>query len=619
MEIKAKVKSITKLKDYFFLVPDYQREYVWQPDDQVEQFIIDIDNEYDANTSLQKSYFIGSIIIVENKGKFDVIDGQQRLTTLILSLCAFRDLLKPLELDTKQEKYLQTIKELLSDFDIAADETKLRLELQYEESKDFLNKIIEDEKYTGDITPSINKMEKAYMKLYSHFEYYLKDSLDSLISYARYFLTKIELVVIESENLSSALKIFETINQRGVGLNAMDLVKNLLFSEAKESEFQKIKDTWKEIIYSLQKCNEDGSPLRFLRYFLMARYHDGVIREDDIYKWIISPEGKKATNYEREPLRFAKELQKIAKRYADLVVATELIKDGGEYPMVSNIGFVNKYKSRQHLILLLALDSSAKKPVIEYLAKQIESFFFYSNTMGIQAKTNEGLFAKWAKELRGKDSVEEIRNVINSTLMPYIVGKIPQFKSDFLNINHRAYNPLYRLRYVLGKIENTVLSKAGLPLKGNDFFYDLQIEHIFPQTPKEGILPEEFIDTDEYYSNVYKLGNIILLESTINQAVNNFNNLANDWFEKKQAEYIKSDVVTTNLMHHEYSIGKNTAINKFKLNYGYTFNDWTKQSLQNRQKILLELAFEAWKINDIRIDKAKLEEPKTIIDNVLLS
>lgn len=46
MKIDAKVQSISKLKDYFFLVPDYQREYVWKPDDEVEQFLIDIENEY---------------------------------------------------------------------------------------------------------------------------------------------------------------------------------------------------------------------------------------------------------------------------------------------------------------------------------------------------------------------------------------------------------------------------------------------------------------------------------------------------------------------------------------------------------------------------------------------
>ncbi|MEN9446071.1 MAG: hypothetical protein RL728_583, partial [Bacteroidota bacterium] len=278
MDIKAQVKSIEKLKDYFFLVPDYQREYVWKPDDQVEQFIMDIDNEFEDGKANQKSYFIGSIIIVKNKEKYDVIDGQQRLTTTILSLCAFRDLLKPIKNQLNQvgEEYYKLIESLLFSFDISSNEMQLRLELQYEESKDYLSKLILGNDYNDEYTPSIKKMEQAYEKLKSHFETYLKEGLDHLTNFTRYFLTKIELVVIESENLSSALKIFETINQRGAGLNAMDLVKNLLFSQAKESEFQNIKDTWKDITLNLQSCKEENSPLRFLRYFLMARYHDGI-------------------------------------------------------------------------------------------------------------------------------------------------------------------------------------------------------------------------------------------------------------------------------------------------------------------------------------------------------
>jgi uncharacterized protein with ParB-like and HNH nuclease domain len=603
MDIKAEVKSISKLKDYFFLVPDYQREYVWKADDQVEQFLIDIENEFEPNSNNQKSYFIGSVIIVENNGKFDVIDGQQRLTTIILSLCAFRDLLKPLELDAKQKKYLQTIEELLSDFDINTDETKLRLELQYEESKDFLSKLIQNQPFEEEETASIKKMKAAYERLKAHFGLYLHESIESLISFARFFLTKIELVLIESENLSSALKIFETINQRGAGLNAMDLVKNLLFSKANEIDFQKIKETWKEITSNLQSCKEDNSPLRFLRYFLMARYYNGIMREDDIYKWIISPEGKSATKYESQPLLFANELKKISKRYSDLVIATELVKDGGNYPNNTNIGFVNKYKSRQHLILLLALDLNCAKDEIEYLGEQIESFFFYSNTIGIQAKNNERLFALWAGKIRGLKTIEEIKIVIDNTMIPYIKEKVGQFKSEFLNIRHSSYNPLYRLRYVLGKIENTILIKSGLPVKGKDFLDNLQIEHILPQTPKDGILPDEFKDKDEYYNMVFKLGNVTLLEGTINQAVNNFNDLRNDWFEKKQEEYVKSNIISTNLLNDKFSIGNNTGLNRFKSDYNYSFEVWNKESIINRQEILLELVFETWRFNDKRIDK----------------
>ncbi|WP_199767875.1 DUF262 domain-containing protein [Chryseobacterium sp. Leaf394] len=315
MEIDAQVKSISKLKDYFFIVPDYQREYVWKPEDQVEQFLIDIDNEYDEDVTKQKGYFIGSIIIVANKEKFDVIDGQQRLTTIILTLCAFRDLLQGVDLDRKQEQYLKNIEELLSDFDMDSDETQMRLELQYEESKGYLESLISKTDFTDLKSPSIIKMEQAYYKIKNHLETYLNDSVESITNYAKYFLTKIELVLIESENLSSALKIFETINQRGAGLNAMDLVKNLLFSKAKPADFNHIKDIWKEIVHNLQKCKEDNTPLRFLRYFLMSRYYDGILREDDIYKWFLSEKGKNDTKYETQPLIFAKELKKMSKRY----------------------------------------------------------------------------------------------------------------------------------------------------------------------------------------------------------------------------------------------------------------------------------------------------------------
>src|SRR5690606_41540666 len=85
-------------------------------------------------------------------------------------------------------------------------------------------------------------------------------------------------------------------------------------------------------------------------------------------------------------------------------------------------------------------------------------------------RSSDLLFAKWSLQLREVNSIDEIKTVLNETMRPYIYEKIGEFKSAFLNIRHSSYNPLYRLRYVLGKIENTVLSKSGLPLKGHKFF-----------------------------------------------------------------------------------------------------------------------------------------------------
>lgn len=608
MNIDADVKSISKLKDYFFLVPDYQREYVWKPEDQVEQFMIDIENEFDTDFSQsQSSYFIGSIIIVKNRDKYEVVDGQQRLTTIMICLCAFRDLLegKESELNSIQKKYFQSIADLLFDFDMETDQTKSRLELQYSESCDYLDKLIQ-----GNVdaiiedTPSILKMKEAYNKIIEHLEVFLSNGIDQLTNFAKYFLTKIDLVVIESENLSSALKIFETINQRGAGLNAMDLVKNLLFSQTEESDFNDIKEIWKDIIKNLQECKEDQNPLRFLRYFLMARYHNGIMREDDIYKWIISPEGKRATKYETQPLTLAKELKSLSKRYSDLVIATEWIRDGSAFPNTTNIGFINKYKSRQHLIMLLALKENCDKSVIEYLAEQLESFFFYSSTLRIQAKNNERLLAGWALKVRGLSSVEDISNTLNDTMLPYLVEKIPQFKSEFKSLTQWVYNPLYRLRYVFGKIENTILQRSNLPLFSHDFINNLQIEHIMPQTPKDGNIPVEFNDVDEYHGYVTRIGNITLLESTINQAVNNCNNLTSDqWFKDKQHEYSNSALLSTKLLNHNFGVGVNTSVNRFKNDVNYSFETWGKDSIEKRQNILLDLIFDTWRINNKRIDR----------------
>jgi len=604
MKIEADVKSISKLKDYFFLVPDYQREYVWKPEDEVEQFLIDIENEFQPGITEQNNYFIGSIIIVKNGDKYDVVDGQQRLTTIMLSLCAFRDLLRPQQLDNKQKKYLQNIEELLCDFDMESDQTQLRLELQYEESRDYLDKLIQSQPYEDtEKTGSIIRMQDAYTKIHVYLEDYLNDSIDKLLEFAKYFLTKIELVIIESEDLSSALKIFETINQRGVGLNAMDLVKNLLFSQVKESEFDSIKTIWKEITNNLQRSGEDQKPLRFLRYFLMARYYNGILREDDIYKWIISSEGKNITKYETQPLELAKELKYISKRYADLVEATEWMKDGHIYSNTTNIGLVNKYKSRQHLIMLLALKVDCDISVIEYLAKQIESFFFYTATLRIQAKSNESRFVSWAEQLRGLDSITDVSEVIESKMLPYLKEKVAQFKQEFLILSQFVYNPQYRLRYVLGKIENTILQKSNLPQQGHNFFNSLQIEHILPQTPKNDIIPVEFKNKEDYYNYTFLLGNITLLEGTINQAVNNCNDLSSEeWFEKKKHEYDHSAIVSTKLLDHNYSIGLDTALNRFKNDKDYSFQNWNKTSIEKRQTILLDLAFDTWRINDKRID-----------------
>jgi len=304
MRVDAHVINIENLKDNnrFFVIPDYQREYVWERE-HVEQFLNDISDEFESNSGDKPSnYFIGSIIVVKrDDGALEVIDGQQRLTTIVIALCSFRDYLNNMsgtqELSDKtlksKEKILDTIKRMLFEYSLTHNQEKYRLELQYEESKDFLKKLIDGVEYTGELTSSIKRMQEAYKLIYDFIESLGEQDPEKAIEFIRYFLIHVEMVEILPENISSALKIFETINHRGVGLNPMDLLKNLIFREAKEEDFEGIKKIWKELSRELERCGEGERPLRFLRYFLMARYYDGIIREDEIYDWIISKDGRK--------------------------------------------------------------------------------------------------------------------------------------------------------------------------------------------------------------------------------------------------------------------------------------------------------------------------------------
>ena len=610
MKIDAEVLSIKNLDNYYFVVPDYQREYVWEADKHIYQFLVDIDEEFDAHSIEQQSYFLGSIIIVKKDSKYDVIDGQQRLTTIVLCLCAIRNILESLNdkesLSRMSSNMLDITKNWLYTFDMEAETTMPRLELQYDDSNGYLDAMIQKLKYEDEVTSSIDKMKKAYNRILEHFKNYIQQDIKIFEKYVKYFLTSVNVVVIESDNLGSALKIFETINQRGAGLNAMDLVKNLLFSKAKDHDFEVIKAKWKQITSDLQNCDEGDKPLRFLRYFMIARYHNGIIREDDLYSWIISKEGKQKLQYEDQPLNLVNEMATAAKRYSYLVQATNSDNNAigvNKYPNVVNIGYINKQRSRQHLILLMALNLNCDDDVINYLAQQIESFLFFANTLKMQTKSYERRFTDWATKLREIRSIDEIVEIIDGTMVPYLRSYLSDFKYSFLQIKHYDYNPQYRERYILGCLDTELCTQAGLNPLSQENIQRLQIEHILPQTLTNVDANEDFANEEDREKYTYLLGNTTLLESQINQAINNYNDLSTDWFGMKQAEYIHSNFVLTKLLNDKYTIGKNTGLNRLKDKLNCQFDEWTKTSIERRQQMLMELALDHWQLNGKRLDE----------------
>lgn len=603
MEIKAEVKSIEGLKDYFFVVPDYQREYVWLADAHVARFLQDIGDEFRPNTQKQSNYFIGSTIIVKrDDGSFDVVDGQQRLTTIVISLCAIRFTLQNLvilaseeELSTVKSELLKVVNELLYRYDIASRKHTPRLSLQYTESKDYLDKLISEKEFKDSVTPSISKMMDAYETIIDHLKGLISDSNSTLISFVSYFLTNVEMVVIKPDNLGSALKIFETINERGVGLNAMDLLKNLLFSHAAQNDFDVIKQTWKEMLKSIDECGEGDKPLRFLRYFLMARYHEGIIREDEIYKWMISDDGKSKIKYKGNPVGFAKELKAAAAKYSLFIKATNAWDSDATYPYITGIGYLSKKTSRQHLVLLLALKDNIGINVTNLLAKNIETLVFYYSVNRTLTKSYEERFANWASKLRNVTSLDNLKVFLQEDLQKELNDQRVKFDSQFETKSQGDLNPQYRVKYILGRIEEYIREKVNFPNANNLFYQDQQLEHILPQTG-ENIPVSKFPQQYDYSNTVYRFGNLTLLEAPINQSLNFSNDISsNEWFNVKKKAYLNSNILLTRTFS-EIKIGEQTAFNGFATSKLKSFTEWGMIDVAERQEILRKLILEIWKL-----------------------
>lgn len=280
------IKDLFQDKRADFLIPDYQRPYAWGENecqtlwDDIFTFAIPDDGstEFDSNSE----YFLGPIVTFKNdEDKMEVIDGQQRLTTLMLLLRAFYSKFGHMQdkasLATKQniEKCLWKTDEfgepdmnaLKIDSEVATDKDK-------EEFLDILR--------TGDAS---NGQKSRYAENYRFFQDSIQKFLDRFPTYFAYLPTRIMnnciLLPIEAESQDTALRIFSTLNDRGKPLSDADIFKAQFYkfysNLGKKDDFIK---SWKNLEEMCEKIFHPitGTPMDelFTRYMYYVRAKKGI-------------------------------------------------------------------------------------------------------------------------------------------------------------------------------------------------------------------------------------------------------------------------------------------------------------------------------------------------------
>lgn len=590
-KIESADLTIEGLFKDFYVVPDFQREYVWE-ERNVEQFLEDILDEFsDSHGNIadgDAEYFIGSIVACkDDAGAFQLIDGQQRLTTIYLILCVIRDRLLRLGA-SPSSSLLKQIADSRPDRRTGEDVFSYRLSLQYADSDGVLEKIAKGGQSLGAIprnTESVKHILDAYEAIDTFLNNAFVDDVGKQKSFFAAFTFRVKLIRILTPNLAHALKVFETINDRGVGLNAMDLLKNLLFMRTEPGQHDSLKRRWKELVDTLSGCGE--KPLRFLRYFIMSRYPldtgKDVIREDDIYQWL--SDHQKVTGIDAKPLEFLNELVANGHAYARFAQAMNAAGLPNRY--LSNITVLSG-AARQHFILLMA-GQHLPDDAFDELARQLENLYFCYLITREPTKNFETNFTKWSPELRAVTDRSGVDEFVSKRLTPDRLSRSNAFDFAFQELAQDKL-PKYRMRYVLSKLTQFVDQEAFGNLAG----YSLQgyldpsvhIEHILPQSPSFDVAAA-FDKPDEYDQYVAKLGNLTLLEKTINSAV------SNNVYAEKCPGYLQSLFLLTKSLVERPQIGRNTQLNRATENLKQ-FTTWLSKDITDRQEMLIKLARRTW-------------------------
>lgn len=541
------------IQENTYWVPDYQREYSWDADMQVDDFWRDLDSLVEEN---REQHFLGQVVIhssTEDSKKY-IIDGQQRTSTSIIFLSVMNNLFQYLYDEYKYKTARNRCEDIRLKYmgRFSEEENELKL---------FLGKIDRDyfiENIQSGI-PQRNQKEtinshRRIKDAYFFFEDKLRKKLDSqpniaekydlLFLYYSAFIDKLKIMYIETDDINEAFIIFETLNARGKELETADLLKNHVFRISGE-KIDTVKSNWEELIDRLDAID----PTKFIRHYWNSNSH--FTREKDLYKKI-----RDSIVTSNKSNDFVINLLKSSEVYKSLINPKDEV-------------YFNNTELNESLIRLKEMGASSFYPVIlamnsldfpeediAKVAKAIEILIFRNCVVaGKVANKYEIIFAKIALNISDKDytTQDEIVNRIKKEIIS---------DEEFCNaFSVFKCKKKVIIRYILSKINNSLNSEVVI--KGDN--QKIHIEHIMPQNiGLWNINPE---DHEQY---LWRIGNLTLLGCEYNKK--NSNKL----FKDKKEMYSKSKIDISNTLSN--------------------FNEWTIEKIEERQADLAKIAIDLWSV-----------------------
>jgi uncharacterized protein with ParB-like and HNH nuclease domain len=507
-EIKTDKIYIKDVFEQWYRIPEYQRPYVWSKDEVID--LLD-DISYAAVNTPANDYFLGSFVYQHKKAggeqefvENDLLDGQQRITTIFLLFAVIRDI----ETNKKRKENCQKYIFQEEDKDTNTPE---RIRLLYKirpEVERFIDEYVKSENSiidkwediiriaNEDKDVSIKNMANAIICIRTYFE-----ENKNIDIFFPYLLQYVLMIYVYSEQLEDAFRLFTILNDRGVKLRNSDILKAQNLQYVPDAERVKYGLQWEELESEL---GEDFDRfLSFIRTIVVkekARLNLLQEFEDKIY----SPKEKDKTTGKLKPalLKKGKETFDLLNRYYEHY--DQLFEN-------DNHSFTNGFEFNNMLVVMKTTLPSTDwiPPLLSYYNKY-NSNRIYDFLLLLDKKFT----GDWIGQLTPTERIENM----NAILKGIEVHKIPDDlfktnlfnfdKTNFLkNINKKVYGRQF-VKNILLKLDFLHNDNKANKWSG---FGQITIEHILPQTPKDGSQwKKDFTDIDRA-DLTNKLGNLILL------------------------------------------------------------------------------------------------------------
>lgn len=560
--IKGEAFKLSKVfsSDFQYLIPNYQRPYSWEVEN-IEQLFDDLYDFFQGDT--EETYFLGSVVVIK-KDHFPesyVVDGQQRLTSLTILLSVLASFLSDKSKANSIELYIKQPENLAESIP-----AQPRLTLRKQDN-DFFSKYIQnikieelksiniDSDCKTDAQKNIYKNTLALVKrVKDKFEW----DEEGIFEFCKFIIQKCCIVIVSTPNEKSAFRIFSVMNDRGLDLLPSDILKSYLIGKmsSKQDEYT---DKWEDLEQDLGRArfNELFSHIRMI--YLKTKAQKSLL--DEFQESIIPNINSVSDFIDTELTSYADKFNALKSRNYR---AGNFTKEINGY-----LFWLNKVNFSEWIpVVIRFLHAKPTEQLAYDFFKHLDCLTSY---IYLSAKNiNDRIY-------RFGDILKQLENDLDCSKELKIPNKLyltDEEKQEFkLLLDGNVYQLVSpRRNYLILRMDSMISDGAATYNLQKD---SLTIEHVLPQTIKDGSQWSSWWDVDNHKLWVHRLANLVPLNRRRNSSASNLE------FKDKKEKYFK---------------GNNNVSSYALTTQVLDTEEWTPDIVAQRQDNLLSRLYKEWEL-----------------------